>query len=45
VELAQRNADLGSDDLRERILTEVHTFAGDAAQHDDMTMVLIKISE
>ena len=45
VELAQRNADLASDDLRERILTEVHTFAGDAAQHDDMTMVLVKINE
>jgi serine phosphatase RsbU (regulator of sigma subunit)/energy-coupling factor transporter transmembrane protein EcfT len=43
VELAQRNADLASDDLRERILTEVRTFAGDAAQHDDMTMVLLKI--
>ena len=23
---------------------EVHAFAGDAAQHDDMTMVLVKIS-
>jgi serine phosphatase RsbU (regulator of sigma subunit) len=44
VELAERNADLPSDDLRERILTEVHTFAGDAAQHDDMTMVLLKIN-
>jgi sigma-B regulation protein RsbU (phosphoserine phosphatase) len=43
VELAERNADLPSDDLRERILTEVHTFAGNAAQHDDMTMVLLKI--
>jgi phosphoserine phosphatase RsbU/P len=44
VELAERHADLTSDDLRERILTEVHTFAGDAAQHDDMTMVLVKIN-
>jgi sigma-B regulation protein RsbU (phosphoserine phosphatase) len=45
VELAQRNADLTSlDDLRERILSEVHTFAGNAAQHDDMTMVLLKIN-
>jgi len=44
VELAQRYADLTSDDLRDRILSEVHTFAGDAAQHDDMTMVLLKIT-
>jgi serine phosphatase RsbU (regulator of sigma subunit) len=44
VELAERNADLKSDDLCERILSEVHTFAGDAPQHDDMTMVLLKIN-
>jgi len=44
VELVQRHADLTSDALRERILSEVHTFAGDAAQHDDMTMVLVKIN-
>jgi len=45
VDLAERNADLKSDDLRERILSEVHAFAGDAAQHDDMTMVLLKIED
>jgi serine phosphatase RsbU (regulator of sigma subunit) len=44
VDLAERNADLKSDALCARILSEVHTFAGDAAQHDDMTMVLIKIN-
>jgi phosphoserine phosphatase RsbU/P len=44
VELAQRNADCTSDELRDCILSEVHTFAGDAAQHDDMTMVLLKIN-
>jgi len=44
VELAERHADLTSDGLRERILDEVHTFAGEAAQHDDMTMVLVKIN-
>jgi sigma-B regulation protein RsbU (phosphoserine phosphatase) len=43
VELAEAHADLGSDDLRERILQDVHAFAGDADQHDDMTMVLLKI--
>ena len=43
VDLAVLNADLKSDDLRACILGEVHAFAGDAAQHDDMTMVLLKI--
>ena len=43
VDLAALNADLKSDDLRACILDEVHAFAGDAAQHDDMTMVLLKI--
>jgi sigma-B regulation protein RsbU (phosphoserine phosphatase) len=45
VDLAERNADLKSDALCERILSEVHSFAGDAAQHDDMTMVLLKIED
>jgi len=31
------------DELRERILREVHVFAGAASQHDDMTMVLLRI--
>jgi sigma-B regulation protein RsbU (phosphoserine phosphatase) len=44
-ELACEHADLGSSELRERILGEVHRFAGSAAQHDDMTMVLVKIGD
>ena len=32
-------------DLRERILREIEAFVGSADQHDDMTMVLIKIDE
>jgi sigma-B regulation protein RsbU (phosphoserine phosphatase) len=43
MDLAREHADLGSIELRDRILGEVHAFAGDAAQHDDMTMVLVKI--
>jgi serine phosphatase RsbU (regulator of sigma subunit) len=43
VDLAELNADLKSDELRACILGEVHAFAGDAAQHDDMTMVLLKM--
>jgi len=44
VDLAGCNDDLKSDDLSDRILSDVHTFAGAAPQHDDMTMVLIKIN-
>lgn len=36
---------LSSDELRERILGEVDAFVGDAVQHDDMTMILVKIDE
>jgi serine phosphatase RsbU (regulator of sigma subunit) len=42
-ELAQQHADLSSAELSARILGEVKAFAGAAAQHDDMTMVLLKI--
>ena len=42
-DLAREHADLGSSELRERILDEVRHFAGAAAQHDDMTMVLVKV--
>ena len=44
-DLACLHADLASDDLRDCILGEVRAFAGLAAQHDDMTMVLLKIGE
>jgi serine phosphatase RsbU (regulator of sigma subunit) len=42
-DLASQHADLTSAELRERILGEVRGFTGSAAQHDDMTMVLVKI--
>jgi sigma-B regulation protein RsbU (phosphoserine phosphatase) len=44
-DLACLHADLPSHDLRDCILGEVQAFAGSAAQHDDMTMVLLKIGE
>ena len=44
-DLACLHADLASDDLRDCILGEVQAFAGSAAQHDDMTMVLLKIDD
>jgi serine phosphatase RsbU (regulator of sigma subunit) len=34
-----------SDELRERVLREVGAFVGDAPQHDDMTMILLKVDE
>jgi serine phosphatase RsbU (regulator of sigma subunit) len=34
---------LPSDDLRDRILREVEAFVGDADQHDDMTMILLRV--
>ena len=44
-DLALEHADLSSDELSTRILSEVKAFAGAAAQHDDMTMVLLKIED
>jgi len=44
-DLAWRHADLDSDELSARILGEVKAFTGNAAQHDDMTMVLLKIQD
>lgn len=34
---------LSSGELRERILREIEAFVGDADQHDDMTMILVKV--
>jgi phosphoserine phosphatase RsbU/P len=36
---------LDAAELRERILREVEAFVGSADQHDDMTMILIKVEE
>ena len=33
------------EELRERILREIRAFVGTAAQHDDMTMLLLKVEE
>jgi serine phosphatase RsbU (regulator of sigma subunit) len=41
--LLEEHADLPSDELRERILRDVAVFAGETPQHDDMTMILLKI--
>jgi sigma-B regulation protein RsbU (phosphoserine phosphatase) len=41
--LVEANAHLPSDDLRERVLQEIAAFVGDAPQHDDMTLIVLRI--
>jgi len=43
--ILEEHARLPSAELRERVLREVAAFVGDAPQHDDMTMILIKVEE
>ncbi len=44
-DLVQAHAHLPSDQLRERVLREIAAFVGDAPQHDDMTMILLKVDD
>jgi serine phosphatase RsbU (regulator of sigma subunit) len=41
--LVEEHGHLESNELRERILREIEAFVGSADQHDDMTMILIKV--
>jgi phosphoserine phosphatase RsbU/P len=41
--LIEEHGHLESGELRERILREIESFVGGADQHDDMTMVLLKV--
>jgi serine phosphatase RsbU (regulator of sigma subunit) len=41
--LVEEHAHLPSDQLRERVLREIAAFVGEAPQHDDMTMILLRI--
>src|SRR4249920_2034430 len=41
--LLEEHADLPSEELRERVLREISAFVGAAPQHDDMTMILLRI--
>jgi len=43
-EILEQGESLGSDELKERILDEIRRFVGEAAQHDDMTMVILKVA-
>ena len=42
--LIQENASVGAETLRDLILADVEAFVGSADQHDDMTLVLLKIN-
>jgi serine phosphatase RsbU (regulator of sigma subunit) len=44
-QLVATHAHLPSEELRERLLREIAAFVGDAPQHDDMTMILVKVDE
>jgi sigma-B regulation protein RsbU (phosphoserine phosphatase) len=43
--IVEEHGHLESGELRERILREIEAFVGSADQHDDMTMILIKITQ
>ena len=44
-QLVESHAHLPYDELRERVLREISAFVGEAPQHDDMTMILLKVDE
>ena len=41
--IVEEHGHLESGELRERILREIEAFVGAADQHDDMTMILMKV--
>jgi sigma-B regulation protein RsbU (phosphoserine phosphatase) len=45
VRLITEHGHLETGDLRERILREIEAFVGAAHQHDDMTMILMKVDD
>ena len=44
-QIVATHAALPSDQLRERVLREIEAFVGGAPQHDDMTMILLKVDD
>jgi len=44
-ELVEEHGHLPIGELRERILREIAAFVGGAPQHDDMTMILLRVNE
>jgi sigma-B regulation protein RsbU (phosphoserine phosphatase) len=43
--IVEEHGHLDSDELRERILRDIESFVGTADQHDDMTMILMKVEQ
>ncbi len=43
-DVLERGSSLGSEEIKELILAEIKAFVGEAAQHDDMTLVLLKVA-
>ena len=43
-DVVEKSEGLESELLKEKILAEIRGFVGDAAQHDDMTMVILKVA-
>src|SRR3954452_11349239 len=43
--IIEQHGALPCDELRERILREVHAFADGAPQHDDMTFILLRVED
>jgi serine phosphatase RsbU (regulator of sigma subunit) len=43
--IVEEHGHLDSGELRERILREIEAFVGSADQHDDMTMILLKVTQ
>lgn len=44
-DIIEEHGHLSSGELRERILREIEAFVGGADQHDDMTMILLKVEQ
>jgi len=42
--ILEQSDTLGSEEIKERILDEIRGFVGGAAQHDDMTLVVLKVA-
>lgn len=42
--IIEQSDTLGSEEIKEKILAEIRGFVGSAAQHDDMTLVILKVA-
>jgi sigma-B regulation protein RsbU (phosphoserine phosphatase) len=43
IDVVQESKSLDADSLLKKILTRVNEFAGDASQHDDLTLVVVNV--